>query len=174
MGATAWFLLVVAAVIVAFVAYGMARRARGSIDITLPKSDFEPAETIHGQVSVHAKKPIEAERLLVTLTATEVTETEEDGKTTRTSKQVYRGERVLEEVRSYAADARETHEFDIALPERQPTPVPESDDGKAAFKTLRPKAPPKTRLTWRLEARLVAKGIDLVTARQLDVNIDRL
>ena len=174
MTATAWFLIVVAAVIVAFVVYGRARRARGSIELSLPKSDFEPGETIHGRVDVHAKQPIEAERLVVTLTANEITETVKEGKTTSASKQVFRGERVLDDARSYAAGARETHDFDIELPDRKPTPTPASSGGSAKSASLKSKAHPQTRLQWRLEVRLAAKGIDLVTARPLTVNIERL
>jgi hypothetical protein len=174
MNATAWFGIVVAALIVAFVAYGMARRARGSIEVSLPKDGFEPGETIHGRVEVHAKKPIEAERLVVTVTATEITETLKEGKTASTSKQVYRGESVLEGPRVYAAGNRETREFDLALPERDPTKVPASAVGHAGFDKLKSMARPVVRLQWRLEARLVAKGIDLVTVRPLTVNLETL
>jgi hypothetical protein len=169
MGATGWFLIVVAAIVVASVAYGMARRARGSIVLTLPTSDFTPGETIHGQVDVHAKKPIEAERLVVTLTATEITETEKDGSTDRTSKQLLREERVLEQARSYAADARTSSEFDITVPKLAPTPDVPPVSGGASFAAMKAAPRSTTRRTWRLEARLAAKGIDLVTSRPLTV-----
>lgn len=174
MNATTWFLVIVAAVIVAFVMYGRARRARGSIEMALPKSDFELGETIHGRVDIHAKQPIEAERLVVTLTATEITETVKDGKTTSSSKQVHRGEHVLEGARSYAAGTRETREFEIAVPAPKPAPEPPATGNKAAFAKLAAMAGPKVRLQWRLEVRLAAKGIDLATARSITVHTEKL
>lgn len=170
MNATAWFLIVVGAVIVAAVGYGMARRARGSIELSLPKTDFEPGETIHGSFVVLTKQAIEAERLVVTLTATEVTETVKDGKTSSSSRQVLREERVLEQARAYAAGARETREFDIALPTPEPAPAV----GHAGIGQLKSLRRPRTRLVWRLEVRLAAKGIDLVTAKPVTVNIEAL
>lgn len=174
MNATAWFLIIVAAVIVAFVAYGMARRARGSIDVTLPTSDFEPGETVRGEIRIHAKKPIEAERLEVTVTATEITERTEKGETERTSEQAYRGEQVVHEARSYVPGAHETFEFAIELPDRPPPPEPEEVGAKPSFTRLRRSAAPTTRLEWRLGVRLVAKGIDLATSRALTVNLEEL
>ncbi|MDF1521551.1 MAG: hypothetical protein P1P87_01870 [Trueperaceae bacterium] len=174
MNATAWFVIVVAAVVVAIVGYGMARRARGSIEVSLPKDGFEPGETIHGRVDVHAKQPIEGERLVVTVTATEITETLKEGKTTSTSKQVFRGESVLEGARAYRAGTREVREFDLTLPEPKPTQVPASAVGHVGFDKLKSMARPRVRLQWRLEARLVAKGIDLVTVRPLTVNLETL
>jgi hypothetical protein len=174
MSATAWFFIVVAAVIVASVGYGMARRARGSLELSLPKSEFDPGETIHGNLVVHAKQAIEAERLVVALTATEITETIKDGKTSTDTKRVFREERVLEEARAYAAGARETREFAIPVPVPQPAKVPASAVGHAGFDKLKSLARPRTRLEWRLEARLAAKGIDLVAARPVTVHVDAL
>ena len=176
MDATAWFLVLVAAIVVAFLAYGMARRARGSIEVSLTQTDFEAGETVHGQIAIHAKKPIEAERLVVTVTATEITETAKDGKTTRSSEQVFRDEVMVEGARSYAANTRETREFDISLPEpkAEAVPEPKSVGGKASFASLKLTKPPKTQLKWRLGVRLVAKGIDLGTSRPIAVNIEHL
>ena len=174
MDATAWFLIIIVAVVLAFVGYGMARRARGSIELTLPKSAFEPGETIQGTFVLHAKKPIEAERLVVTLTATEVTETTEDGKTNSRSRQAFRDERVLEEARAYAADTRETREFQIDVPNPEVPDEPTSAVGRAALTALKVVSRSKTHLRWRLEVRLVAKGIDLVTSKPRSVTIQRL
>lgn len=175
MDATAWFLIIIVAVVLAFVGYGMARRARGSIELTLPKSAFEPGETIQGTFVLHAKKPIEAQRLVVTLTATEVTETTENGKTNSRSRQAFRDERVLEEARAYAADTRETREFEIDVPNPEvPPDEPTSAVGRAALTALKAVARSKTHLRWRLEVRLVAKGIDLVTSKPVSVNIQRI
>lgn len=174
MDVTVGFLIVIAVVVLAFVAYGMARRARGSIDLTLPKTAFEPGEAIRGTFVLHAKKPIDGERLVVSLTATEVTETTEDGKRRSRSKQVFRDERVLEEARAYAAETRETREFEIGVPDPELPEAPASPIGRAALSALKVMSRGTSHLRWRLEVRLVAKGIDLVASKPVSVNLQRL
>lgn len=174
MDGTAWFLIVIAVVVLAFVGYGMARRARGSIELTLPKTAFEPGEAIRGTFVLHTKKPIEAQRLVVTLTATEVTETTEDGKASSRSNQVFRDERVLEEARAYTAETRETRDFEIGVPNPEPPEAPASPIGRTALMALRAVSRSRTHLRWRLEVRLVAKGIDLVASKQVSVNLQNL
>ena len=174
MDGTVWILIVIAVVVLAFVGYGRARRARGSIELTLPKTAFEPGEAIRGTFVLHTKKPIEAQRLVVTLTATEVTESTEDGKSRSNSKQVFRDERVLEDARAYPAETRETREFEIDVPDPEPPDAPAAAVGRAALSTLKAMSRSKTHLRWRLEVRLVAKGIDLVTSKPVSVNLEKL
>jgi len=174
MDGAVWLLIVIAAVVLAFVGYGMARRARGSIELTLPKTAFEPGEAIRGTFVLHTKKPIEAQRLVVTLTATEVTETTENGKRRSNSRQVFRDELLLDDARAYAAETRETREFEIVVPNPEPPEAPASPVGRAALSAIKAISRSKTRLRWRLEVRLVAKGIDLVTSKQVSVNLKSL
>jgi len=174
MDGAVWILIIVAVVVLAFVGYGMARRARGSIELSLPKTAFEPGETLRGSFVLHTKKPIEAQRLVVSLTATEVTETTQDGKRRSRSQQVFRDERVLEEARAYAADTRETHEFEIDVPNPEQPEALGSPVAGAAFAAMRAMSRTRTRLRWRLEVRLAAKGIDLVAAKQVSVNLQNL
>lgn len=174
MSGAVWILIIVAVVVLASVGYGMARKARGSIELSLPKTAFEPGETIRGSFVLHTKKPIEAQRLVVTLKATEVTETTQDGKNRSRSQQVFRVERVLQEERAYAAGTRETYEFEIDVPNPEQPEALGSPVAGAAFAAMRAMSRTRTRLSWRLEARLVAKGIDLVAASQVSVNLQRL
>ena len=174
MDATVWILIIIAVAALALVGYGMARRARGSIELSLPKTAFEPGETIHGSFVLHTKKPIEAQRLVVTLTATEVTQTTEDGKTKSRSRQAFRDERILADARAYPAETRETHEFEIDVPDPETPEAPASPVGRAALSALKAMSRSKTHLRWRLEVRLAAKGIDLVTSKQVSVNLQRV
>jgi len=174
MDGAVWILIIVAVLVLAFVGYGMARRARGSIELSLPKTAFEPGETIRGSFVLHAKQPIEARRLVVSLTATEVTKTTEDGKTKSRSRQAFRDERVLADERAYAAETRETHEFEIDVPNPERPEALGSPVAGAAFAALRAMSRSRTHLRWRLEVRLAAKGIDLVAAKQVSVNLQNL
>jgi len=174
MDGTVWFLIVIAVVALAAIGYGMARRARGSIELTLPDAAFDPGEAIRGTFVLHAKKPIEGERLVVSLTATEVTETTEDGKPRSHAKQVFRDERVLDEARVYAAGTRETREFEVGVPDPDLPDASAPPIGGAARSALKAMSRSKTQLRWRLEVRLVAKGIDLVASRPVSVNLQKL
>ncbi len=188
MNATLWIFIVIAAVVVAIVANGRARRARGSIDLSLPKTHYGPGEVVRGQVTVNAKQAFEAERLVVTLTATETTETSgmtKDGSTERSTDQVFRDEREVAGARAYAAGDTQTYDFEVPLPEPAPkeeaaeTGVPDEPKyklGKASFMKEKAGLTPTTttELRWRLSVRLAAKGVDLGTARALDVDIEKL
>ena len=188
MNATVWIFIVIAAIVVAVVANGRARRARGSIDLSLPKTHYGPGEVVRGQVTVNAKQAFEAERLVVTLTATETTETsgtKKDGSTERSMDQVFRDEREVAGARSYAAGDSQTYDFEIPLPE--PAPVEKSPEtvvpdqpktklGKASFMKEKSSLTPTTttELGWRLSVRLAAKGVDLSTAQALEVDIEKV
>ena len=174
MDGAVWILIVIAVVVLAFVGYGMARRARGSIELSLPKTAFEPGETIRGSFVLHTKKPIEAKRLMVSLTASEVTKTTQDGKTRSRSSQVFRDERMLEGEKVYPPDTRETHEFEIEVPNPERPEALDSPIGAGMSTALRALSRSRTYLRWRLEVRLVAKGIDLVSAKQVSVNLRHL
>lgn len=175
MDGAVWILIVIAVVVLGFVGYGMARRARGSIELSLPQTAFEPGETIRGSFVLHTKKPIEARRLVVSLTASEVTKTrQQDGKTRSRSTQVFRDERTLEGEKAYPPDTRETHEFEIDVPNPEQPEALDSPIGAGMSTALRALSRSRTYLRWRLEVRLVAKGIDLVTAKQVSVNLRQL
>lgn len=61
-------------------AYYLVRFLRGSIKVSLPSSAYNPGDAIAGSFELHARKPIQGKRLVVSLIGVEVTRTREDGK----------------------------------------------------------------------------------------------
>ncbi len=166
-----WIVLIVivGGGIAAIVAYNVARARRGSIEVSLPSTAFKPGDVIAGSFELHAKKPIEGRRLVVSLIGTQVTKTREDGKTRSRATEIFRDEKLIEDAREYPAEHRETHPFEIEVPD---TALPEqlnSPLGKTLAAGLRFAGANQTHLRWRIEARLVAKGIDLVGSRRVSI-----
>ena len=174
MDATYWVLGIVALVALAFVLFAVARRMRGNIELALPKTAFEPGETITGSFVLHTKKPIEARQLVVSLTASEVTRTNEGGKTRSRTTQLFRDERMLEGEKAYPADTRETHEFEIDVPDVDRPELLDSPLGRSLATAARVLSRSRSHLRWRLEVRLVARGLDLVASKRVSVNLRQL
>ena len=166
-----WIVLVVivGGGVAAIVAYNVARARRGSIELSLPSTAFKPGDVIAGSLELHAKQPIEGRRLVVSLIGTQVTRTREGGKTRSRSSEIFRDEKLIEDGRAYPGDHRARHAFEIEVPDAV---VPEQLDsplGKALASGLRFAGASQTQLRWRVEARLVAKGIDLVGSRRVSI-----
>ena len=166
-----WIVLVVivGGGIAAIVAYNVARARRGSIEVSLPSTAFKPGDVIAGSFELHAKQPIEGRRLVVSLIGTQVTKTREDGKTRSRSSEIFREEKLIEDAREYPAEHRETHPFEIEVPDAVLPEQLNSPLGKALASGLRFAGASQTHLRWRIEARLVAKGIDLIASRRVSI-----
>ena len=72
--------LAVIAVLGAIAAYFIVRFMKGTIKLLLPRTAFNAGDVITGSFDLHAKKDIEAYKLIVSLVGVQVTKTYEDGK----------------------------------------------------------------------------------------------
>ena len=167
-------LVVVGIALVAVVAYYVARFLRGTIKLSLTRTAFNPGETISGQFDLHTKKAIESNRLIVSVIGTQVTRRQE-GKQSRTrSHEVYRDEVLIEEAKTYPAGTVVTHKFEIPTPDMKSPEFLNSGLGQAMTAALRLVSQHSTRLKWKVEVRLDAKGIDLATSKSITMNIRQL
>lgn len=73
--------------ILAAIGYYIARFMRGTIKLSLPRTAFNPGDTISGSFDFHTKKTIQGNKLLVSLIGVQVTKTYEDGKTRTRSRE---------------------------------------------------------------------------------------
>jgi hypothetical protein len=166
-------------VVMAIVAgYYVVRFMRGSIKITMVRTGYNAGETITGSFELHTKKPIEGNKLTVSLICQEVTRTRRGGKTRTHTEEVYRDEKIIEEARMYHPGHKATHQFEIKAPDfgsgRVPAEVTDSPVFQAIGMAARFLGSSRSYLKWRVEARLDAKGVDLAASKKVTVNVGRL
>jgi hypothetical protein len=162
---------VVGCVIVAVVAYYLARSMRGSIKLFLARTAFNPGESITGSFDLQTKKPIQGNKLIVSLIGVQVTEVYKDGKTETRTHEIYRDEHVIEGAKSYDAGHTAKHEFQLAVPNTGTSELMNSALGQILGATSALLNSSRTDLKWKVEARLDAKGIDLATSTPVWINL---
>ncbi len=167
-------LILVSAVIggglVAVIAYAVARFMRGSVTLSLTRDAFNPGETITGSFALHTKKNLQGNKLIVSLIGVQETRTEQNGKTRLQSREVYRDEVLVEKARAYGAGFTATYPFALDVPRLQSPEFLDSAVGQALGAAFRLLSNRSTRLKWKVEARLDAKGVDLATSRAVSIN----
>ena len=167
-------LALIAAAVVAAVVYYVLRFMRGSIKLSLPRASFGAGAPISGSLELHTKKAIQGNQLFVRLIGIRETRTYEDDKQRTETHEIYRDEVVVEGARSYPAGHKETYTFEIKTPNMQSPEFMNSAVGQAlrtAFQMLNNRS---TRIKWKLEARLDAKGVDLATSKRVSINTGTL
>ena len=117
--------------IVAVVAYNIARFMRGSIKLNLLRTAFSPEDTISGSIDLHIKRPVESNKLTVSLIGSQVTKTYEDGKTRTRSHEIYRDEVLVEDATTYSENHTSQYEFTIAVPNTGESEFANSTIGQA-------------------------------------------
>jgi hypothetical protein len=161
----------VGCVILAIIAYYVIRFMRGSIKLSLPRTAFNPGDTITGSFDLQAKKAIQGNKLIVSLIGVQITEYYEDGKKRTRKREIYRDEVVIEETKAYPAGHASKHKFKIATPNTGSSEFMNSGIGQAITGALRLLSDRRTRLKWKVEARLDAKGVDLAASKSVSINI---
>jgi len=161
----------VGGVIAAVIAYYVIRFMRGSIKLSLPRTAFNPGEAITGSFELLTKKPIEGNKLIVSLIGVQVTESYENGKKRTRTREIYRNEVLVEEAKAYPAGHTSEHQFEIATPNTGAPEFANSALGQTLMSALRLLSNRRTRLKWKVEARLDAKGVDLATSKSVSINM---
>lgn len=163
---------VIAVVVIAIVAYYVAAYLKGSIKIELPETSFKPGDTVTGSFSLLARKPIEGNRLFVSLVADEITERREDDKTETRSHEIYRDEKTIEGKKSFAAGFNQSFPFELQVPGNPKTDISSLNSGLGqVVDVLGDVFDMKTRrIEWKLEVRLDAAGVDLTDSEEVYIN----
>ena len=155
-----------------FIIYFVLRFMCGSIKLTLPQTSFGAGQMISGSFDLLTKKAIQGNQLVVTLRGVKVTEyRDNDGdKKTRTD-EIYRDQVVLEAARQYPAGHSVRHDFQIPTPNVQSPEFMNSGLGQTLVSAFRLLSDRRTRIKWKIEARLDAKGIDLADSKTIQLNL---
>jgi len=162
--------ILIVAGLIAAAAYYIIRFMRGTIKLTLSKTGYAGGETISGSFALHAKKQIQGNKLIVTLIGHEVTEHHEDGKTKTRTREIYRDEVLIEDAKIYPAGHTGVYNFEIATPNMGNPEFMNSTLGKTLAGALNMLSDRRSRMKWKVEARLDAKGVDLATSKSVSIS----
>jgi hypothetical protein len=176
-----WIVIaVVAVIVIAIVAYHLARFLKGSIKLQLGKRGFGAGDEVTGSFWLVTKRPVDGNRLYAALIGEEVTRYEErdhdGGHRTRTrTREVYRDEQVIEEARRYPGGFRQQYSFMVRAPAgRQSQDLENLPGGRlleAGLKGLQMLSGHHSQMRWKVEARLDAKGVDLADSAKVTINV---
>lgn len=161
-------LIVIAAVVLAAggaAAYYIARYLKGSVTISLPRASFNAGEAVEGSFELLARKEINGNALIADIVASETT-TERDfkGRSRRHTREIFRTGQTVEQARVYPAGYRGSYSFKIILPDGQ-----FAAGGPMLGGTLGFLMGGNRRVSWRVEVRLDAAGVDLSSSERIYV-----
>jgi predicted small secreted protein len=156
--------------IVAVAGFQIARYLRGSIKLSLTQTAFDPGSVIKGSFELTTRKAIEGKQLIVSLIGSEITEIRKNDKTEIRRQEIFRNEKQIEKERDYQAGFVKTYDFEIPVPKFNTPEFLNSPVGSAIASAASILTNRRTRIEWKLQARLVAKGIDLVGTKKISIN----
>lgn len=160
----------IAVAIIAVVIFYLARFMRGSIKLILPRTTFNPGDKITGSFDLVTKKPIQGNKLSVSLVGIQTTRTYENGKTRTRSHEIFRQEMLVEQARAYPAGHTARHNFEIIVPNTSAPEFLNSPLGQTLTAAVQLLSNRNTYLRWKVEARLDAEGVDLVSTTRVSIN----
>jgi len=164
------FGLVVGGIVLSIAAYYIIRFLRGSIKLSLPKTIFNPGDTISGSFELQTKKDVEGNKLLVSLIGVEITKSYHNGKQRTHTHEIYRDSVIVEETRPYPAGYLANYTFSIPAPNLQTPELLNSTLGKTLTTAFQLLGNRSSQLKWKIEARLDAKGVDLAASKPISIN----
>jgi hypothetical protein len=163
-------------IVAAIAGYYLARHMRGTIKLTLAKKGFNPGEQVTGSFTMETRKSIEGKRLFVALVGKEITEEhyrDSQGRdSTRThTREIFRTEQTIEDARTYPAGQVSEHDFQLQTPSDGDDGFFDSELGQALKLGVQILGGERTRLEWKVTARLDAEGIDLCDSERVTINL---
>ncbi len=162
---------VVVAIIIAIAAYFILRFLRGSIKIYLQNTSVNSGEIIKGNFELHTKKEIIGNRLVVELIGRKVTKTRKsDGETETHTHEIYRHGVTLENQKTYQAGYKEKFDFKLQTPDSKQPDFMKSELAQTLNAALSFMSDRQVYVKWTVEARLDAKGVDLVDTKKVNIN----
>jgi hypothetical protein len=162
-------IVVFGGVLAAVIIYHVLRYLRGSIKLSLPCTAFNPGDAIAGSFELMTKKEIQGNKLIVSLIGMKTVRTHHGGKTRTRTEEVYRDEVVIEGEKNYFAGYTATYAFQVRAPNLQAPDFLNSQVGQILGATIRLLSDQSSGITWKVEARLDAKGVDLATSRPVSI-----
>lgn len=147
--------------------YFLIRYLKGSINISLPAAAFDPGGQVEGCFELLTRREIKGNALTAALVATEtVRERGYNGKSHTHTRELFRAGQTLEQARDYPAGYKASYNFKL------PVPAPRGQAGGESIlgKALDLLTSAGRRVSWKVEVRLDAEGVDLAASRSVTVN----
>lgn len=163
-------IVVFGGILAAVIVYHILRYLRGSIKLSLPCTVFNPGGTIAGTFELLTKKELQGNKLIVSLIGSKTVRTHHGGKTRTHTEEVYRDEVVIEGEKNYFAGYTATHAFQVKAPNLHAPDFLNTQVGQILGAAIRLIGNQSARITWKVEVRLDAKGVDLATSRTVSIN----
>ena len=179
---------IVALILLGVGLYYAARFMKGKLKVELSRDSASSEELLSGKVALEAKKPIQGS-LKVSLVGREKRIKRSSSKSGNSKQwvEVYRYTHVLEETRDFEAGFKQAYSFDLLAP----TPAEVRSRSRAIAKgiddaagdskgvmggvlkgaAVAASAMAAGNIHWRVEARLDAKDVDLVSKQKCHVNL---
>jgi len=165
---------IVVLVVILVAGFYIIRLMRGRIKITLSKRSFNEGEQITGSFELTTRKEIEGNRLYVMLVGKEVTKERRGDKTRTHTREIYRDEVTIEEAKTFSAGQTANYDFQLATPSSAGSDFLSSALGKTLKVGMELLGGRRNYLQWIVEARLDAKGMDLVSRKKITVNMSKI
>jgi len=154
----------------AMAGYYIVRYLKGSITISLPRTGFNPGEQVEGSFQLLTRREVRGNDLTAALVAFETTrERGYNGKSRTHTSEIFRTSQTLEQGKVYPAGYTASYDFKIAVPSGQAPAETDSALGQA-LGVLTTLGGLGRRISWKVEVRLDAEGVDLASSRNVTVN----
>ncbi|MCX5792908.1 MAG: hypothetical protein NTY45_11950 [Elusimicrobia bacterium] len=147
--------------------YYLVQYLKGSIIISLPRTSFASGETIEGSFEMVTRQEVRGNNLSAALVATEVIrERGYNGRSTTHTRELSRTGQTLEHAKVYPAGSTARYDFKILVPGGRAEAGSDSMLGQA----LGMLSGAGRSISWRIEVRLDAEGVDLSSSQRIAVD----
>ena len=159
--------------VVGFVVGGIwvIRRMKGTIALRMKSATANSGETLSGTIDLSINKAMQSNALEVTLIAKEIIKERRDGKQHTRTDEVYRSTITVEGPTTYNAGDKKSYDFEVNVPSGADSKVELGGTAQMLLGVASTFIGSNRRVEWKLEARLDAPGLDLVTSKNVHVNV---
>ena len=147
------------------------RRMKGTIVLRMNNATANSGETLSGTIDLTINKVMESNALEVALIAKEIIKERRNGKQHTRTEEVYRSTKTIEGPTLYNAGDKKSYTFEINVPSGIDSKVKLGGTAQMLLGAASLFIGSDRRVEWKLEARLDAPGLDLVTSKDVHVNV---
>ena len=174
MGENIVLLIIIASLagaVVSVAVYYLLRFLRGKIQISLPVISFAPGDMVKGSIFLSTKKPMQGNKLVVRISAVRVSKSYRNGKSHTSRHVIFKNETIIEQPKQYPAGYNRKYNFQIPVPDLKADTQELNGTMGTIVKALSSVSNMSSRIDWKVEARLDAKGVDLSNSKKIFVNM---
>ena len=147
------------------------RRMKGTIVLRMNNATANSGESLSGTIDLSINKAMQSNALEVALIAKEIVKERRDGQSHNRTEEVYRSTKTVEGPTSYNAGDKNSYTFEINVPAGADSNVDLGGTTQMLLGVASHFIGSSRRVEWKLEARLDAPGLDLVTTKSVHVNV---